>query len=172
MFDLLARGKQRVETKAPSCGYAAEIIRSVDQGKTWTKVFSESGPSATFYFNSITCADEFNCIAVGEGFDARAGVHAYVTHDGVNWRQTLRVNDRGNSSWSFFSVDFSDTYNGVAWIGGTEANQETQTAQGVFFITRDFGRTWARWTKPQAVPGVGGGQEAVLLVGMFRVLLS
>merc|ERR1719502_1318846 len=68
-------------------GYAAQILKSVDYGKTWTSLFYDTG---NFYFNDIDCFGPNDCVAVGEGFgqdgSKAPGARVYITTDGETFQ--------------------------------------------------------------------------------------
>jgi hypothetical protein len=67
--------------------YSAELWKSSDGGKSWSKLFNST---AEFYFNEIDCFDETHCVAVGEGFgkdgSTSPGARVYVTDDGLTFK--------------------------------------------------------------------------------------
>jgi hypothetical protein len=87
--------------------YVGAISKTIDGGKTWKKVFDSSN---NFYFNEISCYDEYNCIALGEGSFVSLALH---TEDGGNsWKRILELS--GEYSLHSIKMISSTEY----WISG------------------------------------------------------
>jgi photosystem II stability/assembly factor-like uncharacterized protein len=118
-------------------GYHGAIAKTVDGGKTWTKVFQQDD---YFYFNGIHCSSETSCIAVAEGHNcAKPGAHIFTTTDGgKTWTQTM--SDPGSNSGLFGARMVSAT---EGWAAGGGASS-TGMMEGRFWHTMDGGKTWSK----------------------------
>lgn len=107
----------------------------------WTTVYSKMGE---FYFNGIDCADEMNCIAVGEADSGSApGARIYTTHDGGStWKRTMFEAGAANSIMAARFVSAKE-----AWAAGGEFDSNFA---GHFWHSTDGGDTWTL----QKTPGV------------------
>jgi len=120
-------------------GYKAELVRTTDAGKTWTKVIAVNN---TYYFNGIDCDpnDANHCCAVAEAFDiTNAGAHILCTQDGVNWNQTFFEAENGTHSYSLLDIRFSNsTY---LWAAGAVLGS---IPNAWFLRSDDGGQTWTQ----------------------------
>lgn len=124
-------------------GYLANIYKTTDGGKTFSKVF-ESTSTDQFYFNAISCGSETNCVAVAEGEVTANKViqhttFAYMTSDGgASWS---KVFDGGYTYMSIIPVKMISETEG--WMGpsGYLPGSKTQVVTD-FMFTSDGGATW------------------------------
>lgn len=81
-------------------GYAAEIAKTTDGGRTWTTQFSNNG---SFYFNEIDCFGTELCCAAGESAgSATPGVRIYCTSDGgSSWTKNYELDSQVTQSPDF-----------------------------------------------------------------------
>lgn len=87
--------------------YNGAISKTMDGGKTWTKVFDSN---KEFYFNEIDCINEYTCVTVGEG---KKGTVVMKTSDaGETWEQVMRL----TSSYSLHGVKMITTDD--IWVCG------------------------------------------------------
>ena len=123
--------------KRGSIGYVANIWKTTDGGKTFSKVFN-SKPDDKFYFNGISCGSEESCVAVGDG-DGLMTV-AYNTQDGgATWKQVF---DGGDKYVSLMPVKMTSELEG--WIGpsGYQEGSKTDVVTD-FYHTSDGGASWS-----------------------------
>lgn len=117
---------------APATGYAAQILKSSDGGKTWESLFFDQG---NFYFNGIDCVDETHCVAVGEGFghdgSASPGARVYVTTDGKTFTMSHHEAVDGASLMT------AKMFDGNSHVAGGKL------AKGISLHTADGGKTYA-----------------------------
>lgn len=119
-------------------GYSAQIFKTADGGKSFTSVYSST---TNFYFNAIDCLDVNVCYAVGEGFDANAGVHIFATKDGGNsWNEVYFLASTSEWSYSLMSVGVSQGV--IIAAGGAEGQMSAQS----LIITSEDGVTWTQQT--------------------------
>jgi hypothetical protein len=121
---------------APSTnGYYAAMTKTTDGGATWNVQYTNSG---AFYFNDVHCASETVCIAVAEGFSdgTSPGARIFVTTDGTNWNQKYIVTEINTSFMWVRMTSLTE-----AWVGGSYAKSELQTA-AIFYSSSDAGETW------------------------------
>eukprot|EP00042_Codosiga_hollandica_P002760 m.12288 g.12288 ORF g.12288 m.12288 type:complete len:448 (-) comp17397_c0_seq1:85-1428(-) len=148
-FDLKGPNSNNLEGN----GYKAELVRTTDAGKTWTRVVAVNN---TYYFNGIDCdpnnAD--HCCAVAEAFDiTNAGAHILCTQDGVHWNETFFEAQNGTHSYSLMEVRFSNsTY---LWAVGAVLGQ---IPSALFLRSDDGGQSWY--------------QGSPLLVGLYAMSLA
>lgn len=117
--------------------WIAEVLKTSDAGKTWTKVFS-SPSDADYYFNEISCGSIDSCVVVGEGNNADGSpiAVAFTTTDGgVTWVQTLNT---VGTIYSLTSVKMIDSK--VGYIGASMKSGFSLV--GTFYYTEDGGMTW------------------------------
>lgn len=130
-----ARGSHELKDGEYCDGYDYEIVKTTDGGATYTSLIQ--GANASFYFTDISCLDADHCAAVGgSAFDSVV----YMTADGSTWKQVLQVSTNANGSAVFNQISY---VNGTdIWIGGSEQNDAAQTATGLFYYSKDGGKTW------------------------------
>lgn len=116
-------------------GYSCVVAKTTDAGQTWHNVMYEA---KWYYPNGIDCINENHCVLVGEGFDERAGGHAWLMTDGLTFQEVLHMRDNASGQWSFMSVAFNGK--SEVWIGASFASQSSST--GVLFYSQDAGQTW------------------------------
>eukprot|EP01038_Epipyxis_sp_PR26KG_P013594 gene13594-18244_t len=110
-------------------GYPGAISKTVDGGKTWTKVYDSAG---SMYFNQVHCSSELSCMAVAEDADT---AFAVATVDGGNtWKVVLS----GPTGSSFVAVRMLSDIE--AWVGG--GVEARHSLVGAFYHTTDGGATW------------------------------
>ncbi|CUG87022.1 Hypothetical protein, putative [Bodo saltans] len=135
------KGWRRVHTPRPlsvpdETGYSCVIAKTADGGATWHNVMYEA---KDYYPNGIDCVSATHCVAVGEGFNEKAGGHVWVTFDGLTFTETLHLKDNATGQFSIMSVKFNGE--NEVWVGGSFASQSTST--GLIYYSRDGGQTWA-----------------------------
>ena len=117
-------------------GYSAELIKTTDGGQTWTTQILK--PDTDFSFNDIACYDAKTCIAVGSG-DVFSNV--YMTVDGSTWTEVFKLTGNNNSGIPLFSlVRFVNRT--TIWIAGSFAMPVQQVEEGLFYFSKDGGKTW------------------------------
>jgi hypothetical protein len=126
----------RAESVSDDDGYSCVIAKTADGGVTWHNVMYES---KNYYPNGIDCASANHCVAVGEGFNEKAGGHVWVTFDGLTFTETLHLKDNASGQFSIMSVKFNGE--NEVWVGGSFASESTST--GLIYFSRDGGQTWA-----------------------------
>jgi len=128
----------RVEAN-PDKGYYGLIASATSNAANWTVLVEIKNKG--MYFNQISCLDENNCWAVGEGVNASAGTNAawiYATTDG--WQShTVQHYFQGGSLIAIQML--SPTY-GIA-AGALLPSESSRELQGAFFSTTD-GETWTQ----------------------------
>lgn len=130
----ITRTSKYVENVEPT-GYTCVIAKTLDAGKTWHNVMYEA---TNYYPNGIDCVSDKHCIAVGEGFNEKAGAHIWVTVDGLTFLQALHMKDTAAGQYSFMSVVFVNEKE--AWVGGSLQSQTG--SEGIMFSTKDGGLSW------------------------------
>lgn len=136
------KGWRRVHTPRPvsvteNDGYTCLVAKTTDAGATWHNVMYEAKNA---YPNGIDCASPTHCVAVGEGFNEKAGGHVWVTFDGLTFAETLHLKDNSSGQFSIMSVKFNG--DNEVWVGGSFASQSSST--GIIYQSQDGGRTWAQ----------------------------
>jgi hypothetical protein len=134
------KGWRRVHTPRPVSasdddGYTCLIAKTTDAGATWHNVMYEA---KNYYPNGIDCASPTHCVAVGEGFNEKAGGHVWVTLDGLTFAETLHLKDNASGQFSIMSVKFNGE--NEVWVAGSFASQSAST--GIIYQSQDGGRTW------------------------------
>lgn len=123
-------------------GYTCVVAKTVDGGKTFTKVFQND---TTFYPNGISCPTENDCWFVAEGTD---GIKLFHTADGgKTWEVQFKKDFR---TYSLMAVEFIDKNEGFL-LGG----EITTKLTGHIFHTRDGGKTWDADTLPNVYANRG-----------------
>ena len=139
------RGSSSSGQAGTDYGYVANIWKTSDGGKTFTKVFS-SEPTDAFYFNSISCGSETSCVAVADGkVPSNSKIityqtFAYHTSDGgKTWSQVF---DGGDAYMSLLAVKMVSETEG--WMGPSGLLPGSNTvAVTDFYQTTDGGATWS-----------------------------
>lgn len=131
---------RRVRTPRPlevpgETGYSCVIAKTTDAGLTWHNVMYEA---KNYYPNGIDCISPTHCVAVGEGFNEKAGGHVWVTFDGLVFTETLHLKDNSSGEFSIMSVAFNGE--NEVWVGGSFNNQQAST--GIIYVSKDGGLTW------------------------------
>jgi photosystem II stability/assembly factor-like uncharacterized protein len=117
-------------------GYAAQIVKTSDGGKTWETQFAQNG---TFYFNGIDCTSTEHCCAVGESSDPPfLGAGIWCTFDGKTWDRSFYAPRTGSSDFSLIDIRWASET--VGWAAGGELNSLAPKAW--FVKTTDGGKTW------------------------------
>lgn len=134
------KGWRRVRHQRPvstpdKTGYTCVIARTTDAGATWHNVMYEA---ENFYPNGIDCVSAKHCVAVGEGFNEKAGGHVWVTFDGLTFTETLHLKDNSSGQFSIMSVRFNG--DNEVWVGGSFQSQSSAT--GIIYYSQDGGQTW------------------------------
>jgi len=131
--------EESVDGVIPPPGWNAQIVKTIDGGKTWSSQYYNS---SYFYFNQITCSTETHCVAVGEsqtrpgkGKPKVPGIHIFLTTDGQHWDEVFFQ----AADWmSIFAVTFVTPE--VVWACGCDLGSDPIT--GFWWISRDGGKTW------------------------------
>ncbi|CUG87023.1 membrane-associated protein, putative [Bodo saltans] len=136
----IKKGWRRVHTPRSASlsdddGYSCVIAKTADGGATWHNVMYEA---KNYYPNGIDCVSATHCVAVGEGFNEKAGGHVWVTFDGLTFTETLHLKDNATGQFSIMSVKFNGE--NEVWVGGSFASQSTST--GLIYYSQDGGQTW------------------------------
>jgi len=135
-------GETGVKSGETCVGYSYQILKTTNGGQSFTALFEQS--NASFSFSDIACLDANNCVAVGgNAFDS----FVYQTKDGQTWNLVYTARSSGNTSVGFNQVAYANASD--IWVGGLIADDAAQTAAGMFFYTRDGGRTWFQYTHLQ-----------------------
>jgi len=117
--------------------YVAELWKSSDGGETWKSLLSNSGD---FYFNDVHCADENNCIAVGEGFaqdgSGDPGARIFLTNDGETFNEVHRESTTGAESLMTARMVSTTEY----WAAGT-TKSGALFAPGLALHSKDGGKS-------------------------------
>jgi hypothetical protein len=130
------RAKKTSNPSKNHTGYSAAIAKTTDYGGTWLTVFSSEDD---FYFNGIDCVDTSHCVAVGEGFNANAGIRVYHTSDGIAFTEVFRLNSTITQKYSVVSVRYATEHD--VWAAG--AVEGIFTSSALFITSKDGGRSWA-----------------------------
>ena len=139
-------GSTNVASGETCIGYAAQIIKTSDAGASWTSQLLM--PNADFSFNDIDCYDATTCIAVGSG-DYLSNV--YMTTDGSTWKQVFSVTGNNGTGIPLFSlVRFVNR--STIWIAGSFEMPATQSQEGLFYFSKDGGKTFLGY--PQLQPEI------------------
>ncbi|CUG81739.1 Hypothetical protein, putative [Bodo saltans] len=91
-----------------------------------------------YYPNGIDCVSPTHCVAVGEGFNEKAGGHVWVSFDGLTFAETLHLKDNSSGQFSIMSVKFNGPDD--VWVAGSFASQSSST--GIIYHSQDGGQTW------------------------------
>lgn len=135
---LFPAGDRHGRPQTGDAGWAAQIVKTTDGGKTWASQFFDQ----SFYFNQIGCTDENHCCAVGEADTSSVpGIRIWCTADGMTWTNKLFID---NPDLSIMALRFIDSNNG--WAAGGDLGAFGIT--GYFWQTTDGGNTWSNVTVP------------------------
>lgn len=97
--------------------YQFEVLKSVDDGATWTSLMSSEG---LYYPNDIHCWDATHCVFVAEASAAdgvaTAGGHVFYTSDGETFNEVHTENDLGSESLMAARMVSPTEY----WVGGSK----------------------------------------------------
>jgi len=111
-------------------GYIAGVVRTVDGGLTWERLFYAENEG--FYLNQIDCPTDQVCFAVGEGGNS---VRILRTVDGgATWDNIFSR----ASGYSLMGIHFFNEAEG--WACGMKI--EGFSFHTLFLYTRDGGETW------------------------------
>ena len=102
----------------------SEILRSLDQGKTWTKVYSNS----TFYINKIYVKNTNDIYAVTNN-----GIIIFSSDGGNTWTLNETFKNRG-----YYMTDIYFTNENTAYIIG----QKGSLSKGFILKTENSGNNW------------------------------
>jgi hypothetical protein len=125
--------------------WEAQIAKSTDAGKTWTKVFSKFG---AYYLNDIECTSVNTCCAVGEtgsGTNGTDGGGAYIlcTEDGgSSWKEEHVNTDTDASLIGIAAISENEFWA----VGGHLGLITVQYSQ--FYHSLDAGSSWTRLDDP------------------------
>lgn len=123
-------------------GYSYQVIKTTDGGATYTNLMEQS--NASFTFSGIDCLNATHCVMVGGNQLASV---VYMTNDGTNFHEVFNVDGTANGTVLFNDVAYA---NGTdIWIGAELGDSQTQTAIGVFYYSRDGGKTWFEYNNLQ-----------------------
>jgi len=123
-------------------GWFGTVSKTSDGGKTWWNVFNSDLYNDYYYFNSISCASESQCVVVAEGENAEGGDLAfakYTTDGGASWSTSLFDETVPTNILSLMGSGWVSETEG--WLGGT-AMGSGRKLQGVFLKTQDGGKTY------------------------------
>ena len=138
---------------ASTDGYAAQIFRTTDGGKTFKSVFEDTG---NFYLNGIECTDVKTCYTVANGAEA---VYIYGTKDGGDsWRVVFELPRTAESYYSLMSIGVTEGT--VIAAGGGQVGDAYES----FTLTSDDGETWNR---QPGLDGIGDIVSLSLLPGGY-----
>jgi photosystem II stability/assembly factor-like uncharacterized protein len=117
--------------------YQFELLKSTDDGKTWTSLMSDEG---NYYPNDIHCFDATHCTMVAEGFaqdgSMQPGAHVFHTTDGENFNIVHTEADLGSESFMTVRMVSATEY----WAGGA-ANPGAVNAPSLLIHSADGGQT-------------------------------
>jgi hypothetical protein len=117
--------------------YQFELLKSTDDGKTWTSLMSDEG---NYYPNDIHCFDATHCTMVAEGFaqdgSMNPGAHVFHTTDGENFNIVHTESDLGTESFMSVKMVSPTEY----WAGGA-ANPGAVNAPSLLIHSADAGQT-------------------------------
>ena len=125
--------------------WEAQIAKSEDAGKTWTKVFSKFG---AYYLNDIECTSVNTCCAVaetGSGTNGTDGGGAYIlcTEDGgTTWKEEHVNTDTDASLIGIAAISEKEFWA----VGGHLGLITVQYSQ--FYHSEDAGSSWTRLDDP------------------------
>jgi len=135
--------RRAVAKAAPQCNfYRGAILKSTDQGVTWTEQASFPNDLAA----QIVCKDASHCAVVA--FNA-AESKAIVTQDGATWTTTL-VTEATETTFMAIQA-FSYASGNTLWAAGGK-QESAGGGAAVFWQSEDNGQHWTQY--PHEIPDV------------------
>lgn len=136
-------------------GHAGVILRTLNGGRTWTRLAAPAGDSLQFRDVHAVSRDTAYVLSAGPGERSRI----YKTNDGgASWQ--LQFVNRDSSAF-YDCFDFWDARHGIA-VSDAVAGRLVVTT------TTDGGTTWAP-VPPEALPAAGPGEGAFAASGTCLV---
>lgn len=140
--------KGRFQKVAPSVGkekcvgYAAQIAKTTDGGVTWTAQFTQIN---TFSWNDLDCTSATTCFAIGSD-DSNSYVY-WTNNGGANWTKVFEIQPQGNTAIFLSAVRYVNATD--IWFGGALQDGAAQTSEGVFYYSKDGGKTILQYSMLQ-----------------------
>lgn len=133
--------------------YDGNLYRSVDKGKTWTKVYSYSTPD-TGWFDGVRFLNSTTAIAVGDA--DFGGLHVVKSTDaGATWTRLTNLPDSAKSPYRFFAIATYgaciETEGNNVWIAYYSSSAPRRMLAPVIKST-DAGATWT-WSEGNLTGG-------------------
>ena len=126
-------------------GYSYQVIKTTDGGSTYTVQMQAANGVAAFTFLGIDCIDAEHCVMIGG--NQMSSVVYMTSNGGQTWSEVYTVDANANGTVAFSAVAYVNASD--IWIGGELGEEQTQTAIGVFYYSRDGGRTWFEYSNLQ-----------------------
>jgi photosystem II stability/assembly factor-like uncharacterized protein len=120
-------------------GYSVQIIKTSDGGQTWTAQLSEASSDYTLF--DIDCLDANTCVAVGSG-DLFSVV--YMMTNGKTWSRAFKVSGNNNTGIPLMQIVRFVNRTDI-WIGGSWQVPAQQAAEGLFYFSKDGGKTFLQY---------------------------
>jgi hypothetical protein len=133
-----------------SASYTGAISKTTDGGKTWNKVYDSE---KKFYFNQISCYDEDNCIAIGEGSSETLVLK--TDNGGKDWNIVLKL----SSDYSLHTCMMLSKSN--LWVAGgmlvkdnlnqpklRGSSSSSSSFVGIYYHSTNSGEKWDLSTLP------------------------
>lgn len=141
------------DTTAVIGDYDGNILRSVDKGKTWTKVYSYSNPD-TAWFDGIKFINATTAIAMGDA--DFFGLHVVKTTDaGATWSRITNIPDSAKGVGRYFAIatygQAIQNVGNTVWMAYYSASAPRRMISPVIKTT-DGGTTWT-FTEATALRG-------------------
>jgi len=137
-FDLTRR-QYTIDTKpraAEVTGYAGLIAKVTNEGNDWQIMVNET--NSGFYFEEISCVDNNNCWAVGQGIDNTGNATGVIYHTSNGWSTyDIQMNTPGVDMECIAML--TSTY---GWAAGALVSGDVSGSfDGYFYYTTD-GINW------------------------------